>query len=149
MDQLDNKTIFLFGLIVRDVETTARNYARIFGVPMPEIGTVAKSAFANVRYRGQPTEGYGKSAFFDMGSVHIEMIEPVGGPSVWDEMLRTRGEGIHHFAIKTDHFEEAVNMLGEQGIPVIQFGGWEEGRYAYMDSAAQLGTIFELLDWRK
>jgi hypothetical protein len=40
-------------------------------------------------------------------------------------------------------------MLGEQGIPVIQFGGWEAGRYAYMDSAAKLGTIFELLDFNK
>lgn len=40
-------------------------------------------------------------------------------------------------------------MLNEQGISVIQFGGWEEGRYACMDSAAQLGITFELLDFKK
>jgi len=39
--------------------------------------------------------------------------------------------------------------LSLQDFPVIQFGGWEEGHYACMDCAAQFGTIFELLDFRK
>jgi methylmalonyl-CoA/ethylmalonyl-CoA epimerase len=67
---------------VCDVETTASNYARVFGIPMPEIGAVAKSTFANVRYRGEATKGYGKSALLILGSVQIEMIKPVGGTCV-------------------------------------------------------------------
>jgi hypothetical protein len=49
---------------------------------MPEIGAVAKSTFANVRYRGEATKGYGKSALLILGSVQIEMIKPVGGTCV-------------------------------------------------------------------
>jgi methylmalonyl-CoA/ethylmalonyl-CoA epimerase len=68
---------------------------------IPEIGKVAKSVLP-IFYRGESTTGYGKSAFFDMDSVHIEIIEPVGRPSIWDEFLRTRGVAIHHFAVKTE-----------------------------------------------
>jgi len=37
-------------------------------------------------------------AFFELGSVQIELIQPDENPSVWREDLDKNGEGIHHIA---------------------------------------------------
>lgn len=145
MDKMDSHVIVQIGIIVRDAEKTAGRYAEVFGIPKPAVVPIAADSFANTVYRGQPSTAKGRAAFFDLGPVQVELIEPVGAPSTWEEFLRTHGEGIHHIAFKTGDIEGAGALLDSQGMPVIQSGGWDGGRYAYIDSAAQLGTILELL----
>lgn len=41
---------------------------------------------------------------------------------------------------------EKIAYLDANGVPLVQRGEYTGGRYAYMDSNAQLGTILEL--WR-
>ena len=36
-------------------------------------------------------------------------------------------------------------MLAEKGMPLVQRGDYSGGQYAYIDSAAQLAVILELL----
>ncbi len=145
MDHLENNTIIQIGIVVRDVEDAATRYAQIFGVPKPQIVAIAADSFANTHYRGQPSNAWGKAAFFDMGAVQLELIEPVGAPSTWEEFLRLHGEGIHHIAVRVEQLEEAQAFLAARGMPVVQSGGWDGGRYAYIDSVKQLGAMLELL----
>ncbi len=145
MNHLDNNVVVQIGIVVWDVERTAEHYAEIFGVPKPDIVLIAADSFANTVYRGQPSNAHGKAAFFDMGSVQVELIEPVGAPSTWEEFLRIHGEGIHHIAFRVEQLDEAKAFLGARGMPVVQAGGWEGGRYAYIDSVSQLGAMLELL----
>ena len=86
-----------------------------------------------------------KAAFFDLGPVQMELIEPVGTPSTWEEFLRTHGEGIHHIAFKTMDMEATRKFLASKGMETVQHGGWDGGQYAYVDCSKQLGTILELL----
>lgn len=145
MDKLDSTTVIQIGLIVKDIRKTARNYARIFGIPEPEVVPIANDAFAKTCYKGKASTASALGAFFKLGSVEMELIEPVGAPSTWEEFLRTRGEGIHHLAIKTENMEEAQHFLTAQGMETIQDGGWDGGQYAYIYSSEPLGTILELL----
>ncbi|MBN2385986.1 MAG: VOC family protein [Anaerolineales bacterium] len=147
MDNLENNIIVQIGIIVKDAEKTAARYAEIFGFPKPEVVLIANEPIANTIYRGRPSDASGKAAFFDMGAVQMELIEPIGGPSTWEEFLRTRGEGIHHIAFKVQDFETTNDLLAGKGMAVIQSGAWTGGRYAYLDSAAQLGTILEILNF--
>jgi len=44
---------------------------------------------------------------------------------------------------------QVVKKISTEDMSAIHFGGWEEGHYACMDGAAQLGRIFEPLDFKK
>jgi methylmalonyl-CoA/ethylmalonyl-CoA epimerase len=145
MKKLDSAAVAQIGIIVKDAEKTASHYAEVFGIPKPEIVPIADDSFAHTNYRGQPSTAKGKAAFFDLGPVQMELIEPVGAPSTWEEFLRTKGEGIHHIALRTGNMQEAQAFLNSKGMETIQSGGWDGGQYAYIECTQQLGTILELL----
>jgi methylmalonyl-CoA/ethylmalonyl-CoA epimerase len=145
MNELDSSAVVQIGLIVKDAEKTASAFAEVFGIPMPAIVMIADDAFAKTNYHGQPSTAKGKAAFFDLGPVQMELIEPIGAPSTWEEFLRTHGEGIHHIAFRTKRMADAQNFLAAKGMETVQQGGWDGGQYAYVDCSKQLGTVLELL----
>ncbi len=145
MDKLGNNIITQVAVVVRDIEKTARNYADLFGMEMPNIVITDPEEKAHTRYRGQPTQARAKLAFFKMGSLSLELIEPVGSPSTWQEFLDQHGEGIHHIAFQVEDMDETVRFLESKGMPLIQRGDFTGGCYAYMDSTSRLGAIIELL----
>jgi catechol 2,3-dioxygenase-like lactoylglutathione lyase family enzyme len=147
MERLDNRTVIQIGIIVRDAQAAARAYAEVFGIPQPEVVPIAADGFANTLHRGKPSDAKGKAAFFDLGSIQMELIEPVGSPSTWQEFLDRNGPGIHHLAFKTADMAESLAFLDGNGMPLIQSGGWDGGQYAYVDSTEKLGAILELLQF--
>jgi len=142
---LPNKVVQV-GLIVRDIEKTAQAYCRVFGVEMPAITKTAGYEETHAAYRGQPTTARAKLAFFDMGQLNIELIEPIGGPSTWQEFLDANGEGVHHIAFTIKDTPAVVSDLEAVGIPVVQQGDYTGGCYTYLDSAGPLGVALELLE---
>lgn len=149
MDHLDSTTVVQIGLIVNDADKTASVYAEVFGIPKPTVVPIADDSFAKTNYRGKPSNAKGKAAFFNLGPIEMELIEPVGAPSTWDEFLQKHGEGIHHIAFKTMDMEEAQKFMASKGMETVQHGGWEGGQYAYVDCSKQLGMILELLYFDK
>ena len=142
---LSSRTVCQIGLVVRDIETSAEAYAELLGVPVPGWQLTGPLEETNARYRGAPTEGRAKLAFFQMDNISIELIEPVGGPSTWQEFLDSKGEGVHHIAFRVEDMDEEIARLDARGIPPVQRGDYTGGCYAYLDSAPQLGVILELL----
>jgi methylmalonyl-CoA/ethylmalonyl-CoA epimerase len=134
------------GLIVRDIERSAEAYSRVFGVPKPEVIATGEQEVAHTKYRGEPTDARAKLAFFTMGQVTLELIEPIGGPSTWQEFLDGQGEGVHHIAFFVKDTDRVVTFLEQNDIAVIQQGDYAGGRYTYVDSAPSLGVILELLE---
>jgi methylmalonyl-CoA/ethylmalonyl-CoA epimerase len=134
------------GLVVRDIERTAKDYADVFGMDMPAINITDPAEVAHTKFRGTPTQARAKLAFFKMGPISLELIEPVGGPSTWREFLDEHGEGVHHIAFRIEGMERVLTFLDGKGIPVVQSGDYTGGRYAYADSTAHLGVILELLE---
>ena len=115
MKKIIRTTIVQIGIIVRDAEKTASAYAEVFGIPKPAIVPMADDAFAKTHFHGSPSKAKGKAAFFDLGAVQMELIEPIGAPSTWEEFLRTHGEGIHHIAFKTADMTAARSFLDSKG----------------------------------
>src|SRR4028119_2256140 len=75
------------GIIVQDVEATARAWAALLGVPAPEIRTTDTVEVTHTEYAGQPTPARAKLAFLPLGQVTLELIEPLGEPSTWHDQL--------------------------------------------------------------
>jgi 4-hydroxyphenylpyruvate dioxygenase-like putative hemolysin len=116
-------------------------------VAVPKVIITDPAEKAHTRYRGQPTQGRAKLAFFQLGSqVSLELIEPVGGPSTWQEHLDKHGEGMHHIAFRVKGMDEVIGKLEVQGISLIQRGDYTGGRYAYLDATEKLKVVLELLE---
>ena len=80
-EALGSKVMCQVGLVVRDVEATARAFADLLGVDVPQWKMTDPEEMAPTRYRGEPTDARAKLAFFAAGSLSIELIEPVAGPA--------------------------------------------------------------------
>ncbi len=144
-DTLTTRTVTQVAIVVRDVEATAKAWAGLLGVDVPQWQRTAPREETNACYRGEPTDGRAKLAFFHMDNLSIELIEPVGGPSTWQEFLDAHGDGIHHIAFRVEDMDRHVAMFEAKGMPLQQRGDFKGGGYRYIDSTGKLGAIVELL----
>jgi catechol 2,3-dioxygenase-like lactoylglutathione lyase family enzyme len=143
--------IIQIGIIVRNIDKVKAKYAALLGVPEPPVYDSCSYAYANTWFQGAPAPKAGiKAAVFQASPVlTIELMQPNGEPSAWQEYLDSHGEGIHHIAFGVKGSDAVINACGELGYPLIQKGRFEKpyGRYAYLDTQAELKTIIELLEF--
>jgi methylmalonyl-CoA/ethylmalonyl-CoA epimerase len=60
-----------------------------------------------------------KTAFFDAGGVHIELLEPTAPESPIAKFLAEKGEGIHHIAFRTDDIGAQLKQAADAGVRLI------------------------------
>lgn len=60
-----------------------------------------------------------KTAFFDVGGTHIELLEPTADDSPIAKFLESKGEGIHHIAFGTDDIEAQLQQAADSGARLI------------------------------
>ena len=133
------------GIVVSDIEASRSAWAAVLGLPEPEISVTDTLDTARTEFRGAPTEARARLAFFHLGNVAIELIEPIGEPSSWAGQLRDHGESLHHVAFRIEGMADRLAFLGGQGLELVQRGEYEGGRYAYL-SGSSFGGIVELLE---
>src|SRR5512136_564700 len=143
---LGNTLVTQVGIVVKDIEATARAWSQLLGLPMPEIKVTEPVEQAQTEYRGERTPARARLAFLPLGQVTIELIEPLGGPSTWKEHLDAHGESVHHIAFEVRGMKDTLAYLAANDVPLLQKGEYKGGRYAYVDSADKLGVALELLE---
>ncbi len=134
------------GVIVEDIAKTSRAWAELLGVEVPPARLTDGKEVAHTRYRGESTDARARLAFFDLGQVQLELIEPVDGPSTWREFLDQHGQGIHHIAFRVRGMDGVIARLEARGVPLVQRGDYTGGCYAYLDGVPPLGAVLELLE---
>jgi methylmalonyl-CoA/ethylmalonyl-CoA epimerase len=134
------------GVVVQDIEKASQAYAEFLGMDKPQWFLTDTVDKAHTVFKGESTEARAKLVFFELDNITIELIEPVGGPSTWQEFLEKRGEGIHHIAFEIKDMDKKINLLTEGGMFPLQKGDYEGGRYCYMNAVSKLGLILELLE---
>ena len=144
--ELGSTIVTQVGIIVGDIEAKSRAWAEVLGVPVPEIMITDDYERAQTEYDGKPSNARAKLAFFHLGQVDLELIEPVGEPSTWRDQLDAHGDSLHHIAFEIKGMPEKIAYLEAKGLSLIQRGEYPGGRYAYVDGNAQLGAILELLE---
>jgi catechol 2,3-dioxygenase-like lactoylglutathione lyase family enzyme len=142
---LGSSAVCQVAVVVKDIEKAAKAYAEVFNLPVPQVRETETEEKTNIRYKGKPTKARAKLAFFNMGQVSLELIEPIGGPSTWQEHLDARGEGVHHIAFRVPNMEQSVSFLDAKGCPTVQRGDFKGGCYAYVDASKDLKVVLELL----
>lgn len=143
---LGSNRVMQVGMIVKNIEETVQAWSRLLGVEPASITLTDSFDISNAHYRGKPTTAQAKLAFFDLGQVSLELIEPVGEPSTWNDQLAAQGPSLHHIAFEIKGMQEQIRGLADHGLQLIQQGEYQGGRYAYMDGQKRFGTVIELLE---
>lgn len=80
-----------------------------------------------------------------MGSIELELMQPVQGNSIQMEYLKTRGEGVIHICAYTDDIDADIKTMEEKGFRVISSAHFPDGgKFAYFDTREVGGLILEL-----
>jgi len=143
---LGSDVVCQVGVVVRDIDRTSQAWAKLLGIPTPPWRLTDGQDVAHTEYHGQGSDARAKLAFFNLGQVSLELIEPVGSPSTWQEFLDQHGPGIHHIAFRIKGMDEIITRLEGLGAPPIQRGDYTGGRYAYIDGVPEFAAILELLE---
>lgn len=146
---LSSRKIAKICVVVRDVETTAKNYAALLGIPVPKVETYADPPGPlgpdAAIFRGRPARYFCKIATIPFEPVPMELLEPAkDAPSPWGEFLAKHGDGVHFLSIVIDGFEEHIQLMEGLKMPLSYRHDKGDKRYAYFDSARELGVTLEL-----
>ena len=147
--KLGFKKFVHMAVVVNDVDKAAKNYAAMFGIEEPKSFMTESAETAKTEYHGKPTKARAKLAFLKVDNMTFELIEPVGKPSTWNDALTKNGQSVHHIAFDVKGIDEQIALMESNGFKLIQQGRWTDGnggRYAYLDTTEQLGTMLELLE---
>ena len=138
------------GWIVRDVEKTKVAMAEFLGMPVPPTCDGGEFAVTGTTVNGQPApDANCRMAFFDLDNIQLELIEPNGAKSTWQDFLDEYGEGIHHIAFNVKNTDEKIAVMQNfAGAKVVQRGKYGDGNgeYTYLDCHDQLKCMIELLE---
>jgi hypothetical protein len=95
--------------VVRDMDAAVRYWNTQFGAGPFFVGDMELSE--NQFYRGKPAEQSIQVAFTFSGGLMIELVRPIRDiPSVFGDVLKTRGPGYHHVMIRQDYDVAHANL---------------------------------------
>ena len=96
------------------------------------------------------TERKVKVAFFSTGGeTHIELLEPLGSDSPVAKFLESRGEGIHHVAVRVNDIESVLTELKNKGVTLIDDkpkAGAEGAKIAFVHPKSTKDVLLELVE---
>jgi hypothetical protein len=136
-----------YALVVRSLEKVSAYWQRL-GFPAMEI---THGPLTDLRYRGQAGHFDQRLGWHRHGTITWEWIEPLAGPTVYEDFLKEHGEGFHHFAFDVPDMDKACASWEALGVPIVQSGGWGgkgkpgSGRFAYAATDAFGGVTTEFL----
>ena len=143
---LGTNVVAQIGILVHDIEATSQKFTEVFGLEKPNVIVTDEVEQAQTEFEGRRTEARAKLAFFQMGNLQLELIEPDRHPSTWRNYLDEHGEGVHHIAFVIEGMKEKIALFEQRGMPLQQKGEYKGGRYAYLDATGPLKMIIELLE---
>ena len=88
-----------------------------------------------------------RTAFFAVGELHVELLEPTADDSAVAKFLASRGEGVHHVAFHSSDLEAQLAQARDAGVrlvdetPKIGAGG---KRIAFLHPKSTHGVMVEL-----
>lgn len=150
MKKFPVKEIAQICIVVPDVERAAKNFLDTFGVGPWHFYTYGKPLVKRMTRNGIPTEYKMKVALSNIGTMRIELIEPLEGDTVYKEFIENHGYGIHHLGLLTENMQRSIEEAEEAGLEMTMdgagFGPDDDGHYAYLDTEKLIHTTFELIE---
>lgn len=137
------------GILVNDFDAALDLYGRMFGIEewtcyhyTPEF--LRWSRYGDAEGRFEMLLAMGGS------SPQVELIQPLTGPSIYQDFLDEGHVGLHHLGVFVDDLDGAVARMAESGYRVTQtargYGLNGDGGFAYFDTEKDLGAVIEAIE---
>jgi methylmalonyl-CoA/ethylmalonyl-CoA epimerase len=126
------------GIAVRHLEDSVKLYEAVFGLKCYKIEEV----------RDQKV----RTAFFEIGSTKIELLESTDPEGPITRFIEKRGEGIHHIAFAVSGLKERLVEARNAGVMLIDDEprpGADGLDIAFLHPKSTSGVLIELCEFRK
>ncbi len=123
------------GIAVTDLKAASEAFSLLLGVKPGEPEVVAEQKVRIV--------------FFDVGGVHIELLEATCPESTIAGFIEKRGPGLHHIAFAVSGIEEELERLSAQGVRLIDQTprtGAHGTKIAFVHPKSSAGVLTELCE---
>jgi len=151
---LKGKEIVQVGIVTDNAEKMSRHYEEIFNIKEWFFMDLKHPTAVAQNWQGVPLledkDFFIRAAFGNIGSLQIELLEPVRGVGTHMDFLKTKGSGVHHISFDfIDDYREVIAALEKKGIGSemnghMKFEG-ETQMFNYLDTKEDLGTILEVV----
>jgi methylmalonyl-CoA/ethylmalonyl-CoA epimerase len=127
------KGIGHLGIVVKNIEETLEAISKALALPVPSIRDVPERQM--------------KVAVVDIKGIGLEIIEDYSEAGPFVDLIKARGNAIHHFCLLTDDIEEDLEVLKARGVEMLHQKpeiGLRGKRIAFTMPSALDGIPFEI-----
>ncbi|MGA7860533.1 MAG: methylmalonyl-CoA epimerase [Thermoplasmata archaeon] len=125
------------GIAVKSLSATIPKWEKLLGAPASTPEVVASQRV--------------RVSFLEVGSTHMELVEPTGPDSPVSRFIASRGEGMHHVAFAVPSVNEQLADLVRRGERVIDREGRPGARgriVGFAHPSAFAGVLVEFVEHR-
>lgn len=129
------KAVNHIGIAVRSIDSQRDFYEKTLGAIFESVEDVADQKV--------------RVAFFRVGPVRIELLEPTDPTSPVATFLEKRGEGLHHLAFTVEGIEARIAELKQEGLRMIDDvprPGAHHMQIAFVHPKSSFGVLTELCE---
>jgi hypothetical protein len=134
-------------IVVKDLRATMELYRRTLGWgPWEVYEFFSPPVLHDTVTRGVPTAFTVHLASTQVGPINVELLQPVSGPSIFQEWLDSHGEGIHHIGgLKAGSDADALHSeFASLGVRDLLSGSaGRDSHFFFLDSEPLLKFILE------
>ena len=123
------------GIAVRSIEEQRPFYGEILGAQFEHVEEVPSQKV--------------RVAFFRVGDVRLELLEPTDPESPIAKFLEKRGEGLHHMAFTVENIQARIDELKASGLRMIDESprqGAHHMQIAFLHPKSSHGVLTELCE---
>ncbi|MFA6844941.1 MAG: VOC family protein [Sphaerochaetaceae bacterium] len=144
-----NYSIGQLGFVVKSVDETIENYYKKFGIQNWKIYTYGAPLLKFMHYQGETTNYKMRIALSYFGDTRIEIIQPLEGPTIYEDFIQKHNYGLQHLGIYVKDIETELTLVKQQGFKVVMDGGGfgldGDGSFAYLNTEEIYGICYELI----
>ncbi len=121
------------GIAVKSLDESIPYYEKVLGIACERIEEVESQKV--------------KTAFFNVGGVHIELLEPTSPDSPIGKFLDKKGPGIHHLAFSSENVQDALDHAKKNNVVLINekpFAGAGGKQVAFLHPKSTFGVLTEI-----
>jgi methylmalonyl-CoA/ethylmalonyl-CoA epimerase len=134
-------------VVVRDMESALKSYTETMGWGPWSVFEYGPPLLHDTWVRGEPAEYRMIGAETSVDGLGFELIQPVSGPSIYQEFLDTHGEGVQHIACMKHSFDESTQVREhwrDNGAEVLMSGRIGDTiEFYYLDTGPMLKFVLE------
>lgn len=123
------------GIAVKSLDAAIPYYENVLGLKCYNIEEVADQKV--------------KTAFFKVGEVKIELLEPTSDESTIAKFIEKKGEGVHHIAYAVEGIEGSLEEAEGKGVQLIDKAprkGAEGLTIAFLHPKSTMGVLTEFCE---